>query len=662
MIRVLLDGVEPANQPEGVSELTERWEQEEELPIYSVEITGPLTFFGEDFTYFFNTAKASPCTIINVELHQKRSDTANWMAIFKGVIFVNDIDFDLDRRLAVCEIVDDGIFARIINNSTVSIDLSWISSKNGVPVSATINHNVSIKDQNNVTRSNRRGVKLYDAFVFMLAWMTDDDVLFESEFLTTDPEASSYYLMAGKTIRNGTVSLPKLTFRNLLSDAHKIFHLYGYSYRNQQGRVVFKVEPYEFFEQNSQTLTFGDFKEFKLTTNQKTFISAIDFGSFKNLDVDASEGGVSTDIWFIESFNGFFAGWSNEDTITLDIKCNNTVKLNLKNEKLITDPNVISAAANNGSETEYDQDVFMVQDETHFVALPVYPLDPNTFLAAFGSFNYSVSNREVLRRWLNVICFDSPQYSQSSNNYMRADVNADYVAPDNHIAFDTKTDLYGYIVGTGTEQYAAVNFGSSGGGIFNIRMRFVFRNDTGVDFPIRLSNNGFTSTELASGTYAPYYALGYLTPSATGWTDSPFADYGMAQYVDATIPAGGTLSYEAEMRNVVFYEGGTYQICGPGITTPPILAGITILAGSFWEVVPVVEDVFLFGTDNCDVYNYELSATGLMSYDEIGQFRNNQFAKIFLPHQFRNYTGKRTSLERNIVTGETNLKILSKHM
>jgi len=102
MIRVLLNGVEVVNQPDGIDKLNEKFSLASIMPVFYTEITGELTFYNDEFNYLFDEFKENPCGIITAEIQQKRGDTSNWQRRFIGNIFIGDSEFNFDQRTVSC--------------------------------------------------------------------------------------------------------------------------------------------------------------------------------------------------------------------------------------------------------------------------------------------------------------------------------------------------------------------------------------------------------------------------------------------------------------------------------------------------------------------------------------------------------------------------------
>jgi len=675
MIRVLLNGVEVVNQPDGIDKLNEKFSLASIMPVFYTEITGELTFYNDEFNYLFDEFKENPCGIITAEIQQKRGDTSNWQRRFIGNIFIGDSEFNFDQRTVSCQIVDDGFLARLVNNAELSINLAWQTTKNGFPLSVTYNDIICMRANDYTQYCNRIGVRPFDALTYMVSWVSDNTVIFESDFIENDPLVNTYWLFSGKNLRSSiNTDLPILTLSNIINDLHRMYHLYAFTYTNSLGQTVFKFEPYEYFENQNTVTEFKNIKGIVATRNEKAFYSSINFGSFKNSSISSDTQGVvddPTSTWFIPQFNEYFVGWSSNDKVSLTIECNNAVTLDLRNSKLITDSNLVSEVMVNGTiltgsdiDTSYDEDVFFSQDEGAFTLIPLYPMDINdSYAIIFGYFNESVRNSNILARWLSEICFAKPDYPLGCES--AAYVTADYVSTDDYLHFDSKDDPCNFINDSFSgqnDQYTIPDTVINNGSVFNVTIKIILENTTASPIAARISNSGYPSFNMGNpltGTYNAYYANGFFTPIDPTWTNASFN--GASAFVTRVINPGETVEYNGYFPNMILYPTGIYAVQS-GVNSAIFLTGLTVKEGSFWSVVPSLNDTFNNAQDDniCQRYPYEIEGSGFISLDEITNFRNNQFAKVFIGNTFRNVTGKRQELNINLVTGATELRLLSK--
>lgn len=657
MLRVLINGNESTNRPMGVETLSESWKYSDDLKIFAVEITGSVVFFGEDFEYFYNLAKNNGCGIVDVEVHQRNGDSSAWDLIYNGFIFVNDIDFNLDERTATCEIVDNSFVARVVNNAETKIFCNWVTTKNGQPITPLIfNGSVQVKDSLNNDFNNRKGVKIENLFQFHLDWLSDNSILFESDFITTNTAATDAWLMSGKTMRNGTLTFPEMSFRELMTDLHKLFHLYGYFYDNN-GQIVFKVEPFEYFENNAGLIELGQLKNITLTGNQKAYYSKVDFGSLKNSNINTSDEGVPVDTddnWFYSFLNEYMLGYSRKDSVAITTTCNNADTLDLRMSRLITDINCISQCLNNPDNTDFDDDVFITNDSSKWEQIPNYPwIPPPTTLPMNGYWNKEFTNGKILSRWLSEICFAEPDYPYQCE--MLSKTNSPMII-SGAVLFDEVIDPCGYQHPTFLNEGCLLFPADFQGGIFNITTKLILKNVSGSPVNLQLQYNGWPSQDFYD-EYPGYYIQAILSWIDSGWGASPPPVGNYSGAVTRTIAPGETVEYNGQWLNMPFYGLGFFILYNTG------LAGLEIQPGSFQLVKPVLNDIFddVINDELCGKYPYEFSAEGTITNEEISQIRSSQFSKIFLPNSFKNITGKHIELERNITTGQATIKILSKN-
>lgn len=671
MLRVLLNGTYPQNNPTGIENLEERFTYSNTLKIYYTEITGDLTFWGADFDYLYNQFKGDLCTRIPVEIQESEGDERSYKELFRGYIIAKDIDFDLTRRFAKCQIIDDGFMASIVNNADLQVPIRSVfgTTKNGQTLNATVTTNVTVRTTNSIGSNMITGVSIHEAFRYIVAWMTDYGVDFESDYLLNNTDVNSYFFSTGLSIRTGVSDLPVISFKDFVSDMNKLWHIYGYFYRAANGKLTLKFEPYEFFEniQGSNTVTKAD--SITLKSAEEVFYTSILLGSPKNESV-ADDKGLPVDtaeLWCIPGLNEPFAGFSNKDEFIIDTKCNKPNSLDLRPSKVIADINSISRIIADPSYTDYDADVFLIQRETEWELLPHFPFDttvtPETPI--FGTFNKSLFNREVLGRWLSEICLppieDIPLCEAKGEN--SADLIQTVATWYTLDLYDDPCDIFN--VGSNDSRFVATSFRN-----YNLKVKIELYNHTGVNQNVEISMFGVGTTSPTFRTHPSesfFFAYAYdfqqffftAQDTTNGWTGQTVVNSGYSEYVARTFTPGETAFYEVEIPAMLFYETGQFNLL-VGCSTS--LGAITVKAGSFIQVTnPLLDIIRKADIQNfCDIYPYEHTIETALTPNEARNIRDNQFRKILVPNNFKNVSGRIKEMNRNLLTNNTTIKVKSK--
>jgi len=670
MIRILINGQLPVNNPVGVDSLKEEYKYSNELKIFYTEITGEITFYGADFEYLYTQFKNDSCAQVKVEIQESDSGVGTWYEVFRGFIIAKDVDFDLVKRTAACQIIDDGFMASIVNNADLQIPIRSVfgTTKGGQTLNATVTNNVTIRGTNSDGSNLATGTSIHEAFRYIISWMTDYGVAFESDYFLTDTEVNTYFFGTGLSIRTGSSELPTITFKDFVVDMNKLFHVYGYFYRTPANNLILKFEPYEFFENITAFNEVYKATEIKLRASEDVFFSSIKLGSTRN-EGEADFLGVTVDTadnWFIQGLNEYFGGFSNADELIIDNACNKPVSLDLKTRVINTDINTISRIITESDYAEYDLEPFLFQRETEWELIPLFPFDETGSPASpiFGTFNRTIMNKAVLKRWLSEICLNPIENIPFCE--AKAELSADVIQTiGTNVPLDVFTDPCGVFLTSSGSRFITTSFRH-----YNMRIRFEFFNHTGTNQQIFINFRGVGTSNIfttyPSIEFFAVYDYGFnqdyrtLQDTANGWTGTTVVDNYTAGVTRVFTP-GETAFYDVLVPAMYFYQSGQFNlICGisPGSGS----TDITIKEGSYMELTNPMKDLIreVQLNQTCDIYPYEHEIKAVISPSEARDIRDNQFKKILIHNSFQNVFGKIKNLSRNIMTGESTLLIKSK--
>jgi hypothetical protein len=270
---VILNGVNITDQCKGVEELSEKIYFDAELRGYLREMQGELVMTGDTYRFIQNRFKSDFDNPIPISLSVLNPHTETYESVFNGVIFPSDCEFDLYANEVTCQLVDITFFAKINNNKNLKFTINAGESKLGVDIS---NRGGEI-DYQNVTAlwqdpsagqpysllpvstpsllgRATKAITLYQALDYLVAAMTDGDVEFFSSYLADSPTTESYVIMSGAMVRMETPNSarrPYVSWVELFGDLSKQFNLVMAVEEVQVGRYRIRVEPYDYWKQQS---------------------------------------------------------------------------------------------------------------------------------------------------------------------------------------------------------------------------------------------------------------------------------------------------------------------------------------------------------------------------------------------------------------------------
>lgn len=401
---------------------------------------GTLSFIGNgyDTLYQFKLDNGFDFT---ADLLIQRSDDEgnNWDDWYDGKLFISDVEFDEEKRTATTKVTDNGYYARINNNKTLGIPVYAEFSKNNTAITPCTEYDLELFEPASgtyytVTRpvggeKAFTAYKVHDVLRFMVAWMSDGEVGFESTVLDDTGEFGYYALTTGRVLENGDPSivysppisypgvsleawhdsLSTITFQDALDNVCKRFNLWWTIVRSGSG-LTFKLEKEEYWRNNANLFTATNVGSLKCRTNSDLLYGKVSFG----------QGEVDESIYlsFPETieFIGFadeefsIAGESNVANNSLDLKTS-----------WIASSNVIEAMLVNGLEVdrEFDSKKFIIQCEDNAGALKAVQRNDIDGSGAVY-YNQSLTNSEIAGRFLGSVPGDLALYLGTETGYFVA--------------------------------------------------------------------------------------------------------------------------------------------------------------------------------------------------------------------------------------------------
>ena len=269
-VRIIIDNQEFTNEAQGLPELEERIFRSDELKGFLTEITGSITLIGDAHDYVRRSYRSALYVRLPVQISTQDPTTGVWTRIFSGEIKTENIQFDMIKREAVCELTDLGFFGLIEANRKVETQLGVQTSINGFVIPALPVNNFSFFEVTNYLNTNNsytggplgtitippaQGYYTYDVLKFLIDFMTDGRVGFRSDFFDYTNPANFFAftgIFSGHQIRlPGVGQSPRISWDDLFSDLHKIFNIW-FSVEDDGANPIIRIEPYDFFVRQGQ--------------------------------------------------------------------------------------------------------------------------------------------------------------------------------------------------------------------------------------------------------------------------------------------------------------------------------------------------------------------------------------------------------------------------
>jgi hypothetical protein len=644
MLEFLLDG-QAVTEPEGLTQLRHRIYFNTGLNGYLEQFDGPVMFYGDQYKYLRNRLFVDGCAIAEVVIR-------NGIDTYRGNIFLNDAEWEPDLGKVTCEIVDASFLSLIDNNKDIKAYLNVPRSKNDVDISAfTVTQTDLVFKEHEIgvdtpTPPNRSGVRVYDAFKFLLAFMSDGQIGFASNYFLpeTNPAnataARNPTLITGHEIREGDDEIwPYISFQQLYEDINKLYNV-SFSMETVNGVPTMRIEPRSYYTASTAVSFLQHANGVKQSCVRESYYQLMKFGDSGEADNSAFYRPIT------------FRGWTKEE-YHLGGQCNTKEILDLQLKTVIINTNTIQGCLPYGAGNpqnqinppydNYEEDTFLVifdgNNETVTNVTPAFP--------AYQYYNARLFNSEVADRWVGAVPFPIFLFLGANLNGARAARTFDYTPPYIPISLITE-------------------------GAF-----FTFNSTA---FPEGFDPNGNVSFSTANYSLAPTVTYNggntiYTAPINSIYTVSvrillnPFIDYAAIanifmvrfdsinalglEYI--VVPIAG-LSFQG---GVWVWEGSYTFYCDAGDRLA--IMGVNtdqILSGSYFQVNDAFEVTKTYDVES----NWLLKSECMypIPADWWRNFRNNWHQLITMTYNTGQASGYVDEISRPIYSGDAEVSIVSK--
>jgi len=385
MFKFYLDNIEVSN-PINWEEFTETIEYDATikgvLPKYELK----LNFVGGGYEYLYSKrVEIGFCQLVELRVDFACSD-GTFKPLLEGYINIARCKFNLNKCFVECDVLDNNYGALIYNNKNIKANLGADTSKTGVIIPKAIVNKIKFFDPDTgIYPSNinaRECVTIYEAFKFLIAFMTDGKVAFDSVLFSSLYNGTNFYILTGKSIRNNTGGLPEISFEELFVEVYKKFNI-AFTIKTINGMPTMIIDPIDFIYSSASGIELENIEDFKESFNPEKLYSNVILG------------GTTTDYdntihsFFPRQFFSF-----NEESYYFQNQCNLDKTLDLKGDWIV-DSNIIQEVAYIFNlDTTYDSDIFFVEGyETTF---------PYVNAQIYFNVIYSSNSRYYNKQFLNV--------------------------------------------------------------------------------------------------------------------------------------------------------------------------------------------------------------------------------------------------------------------
>jgi len=367
MFQFYLNDILLEDEPNGWKEFSEVLERDESLKGFIIKYPGELTFAGDGYDILKSALdEAGYCQLIPLRILEQCGETSEFENAFIGNIILSDVKFNLSRCLATTSVVDNSYSAKIFNNKNIKANLSATKSKTGVTISAATTRLVDFFNPVDgvYTGNDRKVVDVFEAFKFLVAFMTDGEVAFASNYLSNQEDNAYFLLVTGTELRTFTnESMPIISFQELFDNIYKKFPI-GFILENDgDENYTLRIEEESYFYDVQGSYKFNFIPNLQQSINTTLLYSGLKVGGRETIVYNPCRHSmVPSPILAFKESEFYF-----------QTKCNIDSTLDLVSTYII-DTNIIEELVRSGISGEldcnddpygindtYDDDTFLVQ-------------------------------------------------------------------------------------------------------------------------------------------------------------------------------------------------------------------------------------------------------------------------------------------------------------
>jgi len=396
MVRVFFDGVLVEN-PKEWRELSVTIKTDHLMQTTLIEYHETLTFINDGFEFLYALVD-DDCEVIEAMVEMEVEGV--YETIIRGSIFVTECLFDELNCEAKTIIQDDGHSTRVQNNKNIQSDLSSEVTKNGLPIVAAAHEVFYMYEPATGTPFFlRQGFTPYECFKYMVSWMTDNKVGFESDYFQTG-NGSKSFILSGKDVRTGDFNpsvvqqFPKFKFAELFEVFRKLENIgIGYK-RDATGKPIMVIEDIGFFRGSNVVLDLNNVNKTELDFLEELLFARIIVGGSIIFPWECDNGNTRCTA----ANNLIYFGFENEE-FGFTGECNKDIALDLTiPDNYVVDTSTIEDVIMYNNEA-FDDNNFIVR---WFEKPPFgYAYSTMTDVIGVGRYWYNeyFTNKEVIARY-----------------------------------------------------------------------------------------------------------------------------------------------------------------------------------------------------------------------------------------------------------------------
>lgn len=348
MMKFMFDGnyVDPALNWEEITS-TLRREDEQNLFLLLQEYT--LEFDGSGFTYIKEIIDGPTfCeeVIVTVLVDCNGQD----QLIFKGTLFVVDVEINERTCIANCKVNDMSFFSRINNNKNIDTALDAEFTKNAEDITTPVVYALDVyKVLNNAFDLTVDCCRVYEVFKYFISFMSDNKVTFASNTFGISGDWAGLCITTGERLRGvvPTIQLGRwqpFNFSDLFDEINKRIPIV-LVIDDPYGSPVVRIESIDYLNNSSIVYQASDIEEIISSYDTDKLYALVKFGS--PVDDTFTDFPETINFYGFKSEEFHILGTCNLDK-TLDLTCS-----------WVTSSNIIQRIVDLGDQS-YDTNIILI--------------------------------------------------------------------------------------------------------------------------------------------------------------------------------------------------------------------------------------------------------------------------------------------------------------
>jgi hypothetical protein len=412
--RFLFEG-NPIDEPMGWDQLSKVIKRDRTEGSILITQDAELSFQGTGYDYLYNILTTQGfCERTNVTIEVSTDGGSVWTSYYEGIIPISTVEFDRKRCIAKSKVFDNSYNSQIDNSKSIGAFLYGERSRNDVAITPipyqTIQY-FSVTTGVYITQTFNGGYegaayRPFDVMQFLIQFMSDGNIGFESTVFETGGEYEGYLLTHGRAIELADQSLAgappctqaiweefwdKVDWQTLFKEYRLRFNL-AFIVDTSSGSPKIRVEKESYFRDNNILFSALNVNELKMKVDEAQLYSKVEFG----------QGGTEDAQGTHFPFDINFLGFKNEEYQTLGT-CNIDSSISLQTG-FYSNTNDIEYPLVNGviGTEDWDRQIFIIQCD--YDAGINWKAHQSQFLGTTDWFyNEGITNASIAQRFIGGI-------------------------------------------------------------------------------------------------------------------------------------------------------------------------------------------------------------------------------------------------------------------